>query len=98
MLSLLVGTGRFELEPICGRERGRAERESAGEILSEAPFGAEPKDLTPAPLARFYLRACASLRRVGLGVLAVGSSRHVCEYRLIDLCFRRIKIGRDGQI
>ena len=94
----MVGTGRFELEPICGRERGRAERESAGEILSEAPFGAEPKDLTPAPLARFYSRACALLRRVGLEVLAVGNSRHVCEYRLIDLCFRRIKIGRDGQI
>ena len=73
-------------------------RESAGEILSEAPFGAEPKDLTPAPLARFYSRACALLRRVGLEVLAVGSSSHVCEYRLIDRCFRRIKIGRDGQI
>jgi hypothetical protein len=27
---------RFYFEPICGRERGNAERESAGEILSEA--------------------------------------------------------------
>jgi len=71
----MVGTGRFELEPICGRERGEAERESAGEILSEAPSGAKSKELTPAPLARFYLRACASLRHVSLGVLAVGSKR-----------------------
>jgi hypothetical protein len=66
LLDLLVGTGRFELEPICGRERGKAERESAGEILSEAPSGAESKDLTPAPLARFYLRASAALRRFNL--------------------------------
>ena len=54
----LVGTGRFELEPNCGRERGKAERESAGAILtlslSKGPIGAESKDLTPAPLASFY--------------------------------------------
>jgi len=33
----------IQVEPFCGRERGEAERESAGEILSEAP--AESKDL-----------------------------------------------------
>jgi len=53
----MVGTGRFELEPICGRERGKAERESAGEILSAAPHGAESKDLTPAPLAKLLFGA-----------------------------------------
>jgi hypothetical protein len=31
------------------------------------------KDLTPAPLARFYSRVSSALRRDGLGVLAVGS-------------------------
>ena len=39
--SLLARPERFELEPFCGRERGEAERESAGEILSAA------KDLYP---------------------------------------------------
>jgi hypothetical protein len=34
---------------------------------------AESKDLTPAPLARFYLCASATLLRINLRVLAVGS-------------------------
>jgi hypothetical protein len=72
----MVGTGRFELEPICGRERGKAERESAGEILSGAP--AESKDLTPAPLASFYSRVSAALRRDAFGVLAVGNK--ICRF------------------
>jgi hypothetical protein len=65
----MVWTGRFELEPICGRERGKAERESAGEILSEATAESKDLTLTPATRARFYLRACATLRRIDLGVL-----------------------------
>jgi len=42
----LVGATGFELEPNCGRQRGKAEREPAGEILSEAPAGVKSKDLT----------------------------------------------------
>jgi hypothetical protein len=36
----MVRKGGFELEPLCGRERGAAERESAGEIpsASEGPL------------------------------------------------------------
>ena len=78
----LVGTGRFEL-PICGRERGNAERESASEILSDAPTSADPKDLTPAPLARFYSCVSAALRRDGLGVLAVGSDRPLADTNIV---------------
>ena len=89
----MVGTGRFELEPICGRERGKAKGESAGEILSEAP--AESKDLTPAPLADFYLCACAALRRNSLGVLAVGQYDLIAEH---SFCKKRKRNGRDGQI
>ena len=48
----MVETGRFELEPNCAGERGQAEQESTGEILSEALTGAEAKDLTPALLAQ----------------------------------------------
>jgi len=46
----MVGATGFELEPNCGRERGKAEREPAGEILtlslSKGPAGAKSKDLT----------------------------------------------------
>jgi hypothetical protein len=31
----MVGARGFELEPVCGREGGAAEREPAGEILNE---------------------------------------------------------------
>jgi hypothetical protein len=73
----LVGTGRFELEPNCGRERGKAERESAGEILtlslSKGPMARGSKDLTLPPLAgAFICAACATLHRFAFGVLAVG--------------------------
>ena len=34
---------RFELEPLCGRERGAAERDAAGEILSRTAA----KDIRP---------------------------------------------------
>jgi hypothetical protein len=67
----MVGTGRFELEPICGRERGKAERESAGEILSGAP--AESKGRTPAPLASLYALVSNALRREAFGVLVWGA-------------------------
>jgi hypothetical protein len=48
----MVGTGRFEL-PNCGRERGKAWRAKSCAWLVEGRSGAESKDLTPAPLARF---------------------------------------------
>ena len=40
---VVIGAGHAgcEVEPICGRERGDAEREAAGEILSGAKDPAE---------------------------------------------------------
>jgi hypothetical protein len=55
----LVGTGRFELEPNCGRERGKAERESAGEILtlslSKGPMARGRRISRSRPSQGFYL-------------------------------------------
>ncbi|MGH9603757.1 MAG: hypothetical protein ACRD24_15360 [Terriglobales bacterium] len=34
--AVIVGAQWGDVEPLCGRERGAAEREPAGEILSEA--------------------------------------------------------------
>ena len=55
-------------------------------FLQSLPTGAESKDLMPAPLARSYSCACATLRRVGLGVLTIGSSRHGDGPGLNRLC------------
>ena len=65
---LLIGRGdRIELEPNCGHERGKAERESAGEILSEAPLGAKSKDLTFEPAAEILSQAEGALEKIVTG-------------------------------
>ena len=50
-----------------------------GEILSGATLVAEPKDLTPAPLARLLFVRIRFASAIDLGVLAVGSSEH-CRF------------------
>ena len=69
----MVGTGRFELEPICGRERALSLSKGAAEARRRNPERSESGvegSHARAPYTLLFVRA--TLRRMDIWVLAVG--------------------------